>query len=315
MSRRNSAIPDSSNLLLDTLCNTFGSLIFIAMMLVAMNSQVVHETRTGAQTAQDELLGRQIQRADERIAELTATAGAGETKAAKTDGADSARFGALEQTLQKLQAELAGSQSQLDKTANAAVSAGNQDPHAEELRIQKIQAELELLRKEKTSLAQTLARLETKKLELNRNLQDAKKPKVTKYRLPRENNTSGKQHLYVFVRHGKIYPMYLFENGARKLNTASVHWLDQDFSKSPRPRSQLGWKLESAADSEWREYLKALSPKEYYIAFLAWGDSFTTLKKAKVMATDAGWDVGWEPWPEDSEISFGESGTGPPPPL
>ena len=313
MSRRDSSPPDSSNLLLDTLCNTFGSLIFIAMMLVAMNTQVVYEEADSSQKARDELTERQISRADTRLSELSAHIGTPQQGGLTQDSEALSRIRLLEDTLHNLQAKEAKNQDKIDHSATALINLGNLDYSKQGEKIKQEQTELSLAESQKNAAIENLARLEGRIIELNQALKDAKKPKVTQSRLPKENANTGKQHLYVFVRFGKIYPMYLFQNGIRQINKSTINWVERGESTSPRMQSSSGWKIEPSVSHEWDDYLRSLPKAKYYIAFLTWPDSFTTFNMAKSSASALGWDVGWEPF--DNEIVFGSDGSGPPPPL
>lgn len=58
-------------------------------------------------------------------------------------------------------------------------------------------------------------------------------------------------------------------------------------------------------DSRLNTILKDLDPNINYLAFIVRPDSFSTFRAARDQAKKKGFDVGWEPLPEDSMLIFG----------
>lgn len=61
-------------------------------------------------------------------------------------------------------------------------------------------------------------------------------------------------------------------------------------------------------NSEFVDFLKQLNPRENYIAFIVRPDSFQVFRKARQIAWNLGFDVGWEPLGDDSILVFGSGG-------
>ncbi|PSF39314.1 hypothetical protein C7H19_00560 [Aphanothece hegewaldii CCALA 016] len=61
-------------------------------------------------------------------------------------------------------------------------------------------------------------------------------------------------------------------------------------------------------DSNFTNLLKSMNPQTEYLAFIVRPDSFATFRAARKQAWDKGFDVGWEPHPQESPIVFGSSG-------
>ncbi len=68
--RRSDAIADSFDLLLDTICNTFGALIFIALLVAILSQQSAPDIVTDSPSS-TEMVERQIAVAEADLAELT----------------------------------------------------------------------------------------------------------------------------------------------------------------------------------------------------------------------------------------------------
>jgi len=60
--------------------------------------------------------------------------------------------------------------------------------------------------------------------------------------------------------------------------------------------------------SEFRQLLKDLHPGQDYLAFIVRPDSFEAFRKARQIAREEGFDVGWEPFPQDGQLVFSSSG-------
>ncbi|MEC4805679.1 MAG: hypothetical protein SAJ12_18555 [Jaaginema sp. PMC 1079.18] len=63
-----------------------------------------------------------------------------------------------------------------------------------------------------------------------------------------------------------------------------------------------------AATSDFRAVLNKLNPQTDYLAFLVRPDSFTGFRKARELAWEQGFEVGWEPMESDRAIVFGSQG-------
>lgn len=61
-------------------------------------------------------------------------------------------------------------------------------------------------------------------------------------------------------------------------------------------------------NSKFTQTLKGLNPNSNYIAFIVRPDSFETFRAARQQAWNLGYDVGWEPFPQDRVLVFGSGG-------
>lgn len=78
-----------------------------------------------------------------------------------------------------------------------------------------------------------------------------------------------------------------------------------------RPRETVSGespKQLSQEDSEFQTILKNLNPQTDYLAFLVRPDSFSTFRRAREVAGERNFDVGWEPMKADTAIVFGSGG-------
>lgn len=60
----------------------------------------------------------------------------------------------------------------------------------------------------------------------------------------------------------------------------------------------------TAPNSQFRQVLEQFNPNKDFIAFIVRPDSFEAFRAAREQARSAGYDVGWEPHPQDAPIKF-----------
>lgn len=75
-------------------------------------------------------------------------------------------------------------------------------------------------------------------------------------------------------------------------------------------KKQKGESVEALekADSNFQELLSELDPEEDYLAFIVRPDSFPVFREARKIAWEKGFEVGWEPYPNQKPIVFGSGG-------
>lgn len=60
----------------------------------------------------------------------------------------------------------------------------------------------------------------------------------------------------------------------------------------------------TAANSQFRQVLSQFNPNKDYLVFIVRPDSFETFRAARKQAWDAGYEVGWEPHPQQEQIKI-----------
>ena len=60
----------------------------------------------------------------------------------------------------------------------------------------------------------------------------------------------------------------------------------------------------TAADSVYKQVLSRYNPSQDYLVFIVRPDSFEAFRTARKAAWDAGYEVGWEPHPQDAPIKI-----------
>ncbi|MGY8654213.1 MAG: hypothetical protein ACKVJX_11395 [Verrucomicrobiia bacterium] len=303
---------DSLEMLLDTMCNTFGGIILIALMisLIAKDAKPAPEL-TDAEVVAKEMQERKLQQAKEELKQaqmfnqkLAAQLGdPGRTEQIKLlerreDVADS--FEETKKELQEAQQKLVETAKSIEEMEQM-----KKDRSAENVMMTKQREE------EKKRSQDLAAELNDVQKRLTREMNN----RVRRLRLPREHETT-KEPVEMIVRYGRIYPVqrYIrgassgFNSGAIKLTSVG----DELRELAPIPDKGIDPSNNIRAMVD---YYKQL-PRNSYLVFRVYGDSFGQFNISKEAASRMGKELSWVPLEDDARIMMGfGSGAPPPPPL
>lgn len=317
MSRRKTSENDSLDMLLDTLCNTFGIIILIALLVAILTFQsrpadAVDEIATISR----ELLERRIANAEEDFLQAQARQEELQRQLATDELADRRR---LVNEKDELELEISRVRNAADAVQESVTDFGvteTQDPGELYDGLYRQSQQLELRQTEiDNSLdasRQHLDHLERRKNELAGQLGEAEARRQRYFRLPRERPDARLEHAYVFVRYGEIFPMVTFSGGRESRNTHNIRWNRVD-SRRTTPELMKGRGLHPEGDA-WDRYLSTI-PSNRYLSFVVWIDSFEAFGEAKSRAVGLAKSFSWEPVQPGVTIYFGSDGSPPPPPL
>ena len=304
---------DSTGLMLDIVCNVFGGILLIAILVTLLaretESELTPDPNSDAKMQLIQLRLDRIIAENERIKQKNA-------ELEKEMGAmnDPIRYQLLDsltetkQELDTVEDELQAKQRELNVSSN--INAGDL---LENLKTAKAEAENQLAAEKEKSLflEASLGQLKQRELDLvDRKV--AKEKQISRKRLPQERPIN-KKWLWVLVRYGKLYPVRL--PSSRNIfdrNKGSIRWTDELLSKIAEPIPEKGIVvLEN--DTGWKEYLSRWAPGEYFLTFAVWPDSYRAFNAAKRNAVERGMSYGWDVWDRGEVIVFGDQGSVPKP--
>jgi len=304
MNLRRKTPPDSLYLLLDTLCNAFGGIILLAVLVVLLTTKEKSQSATASDSP--EMLQRRLALAQTNLQKSTQLAvllraEAGDSRRKQQMALLTTRR-QLEDAIQHAHEMVAESSKELD-TANAA------DPVE---RLKFLNSELAAAQAHKLEAQNSLAAAEDNVNRLQQRFEDMKNQVTAKLdelqrplRLPMEHET-GKRVIYIIVRYGKIYPC---RNADSSRNETDINWTSTLDDNTAEPILGKGLNP-SQADS----YFKGLSGDENYVVFCVFEDSFPAFISAKQLAVTSGISYGWEPFRiEDGPVVFSAQGHVPKP--
>ena len=290
---------DSLDLLLDTLCNAFGGIILITL-LIALMSQEANDAPAKPKSFKTEWMLEQ-QAISKIENEIIIEESINSTLQREPESDPSGKVAAalqekteLEQEKETLAENIARLQKMLASmpanSSNLAVDLQRQ------LRVLQ-QMDLENERMEKQLKAE-VERAGTKLSETNRDIKSSKSERTQTLRLPKEKGRTGKKHIWVAVKHGKIYPIdwdhsstteQIF-NIRRPNDNAFVYTPVQSNGFSPfRDQNEL------------IQYFRTINTQKKYLAFQVFPDDtcFKSFNQAKQIATSMSIGYTWAPRDND----------------
>ena len=294
---------DSLDLLLDTICNSFGGIIFIAC-LVAILARDTPPARGSAMAAADaEMLERRIRVAEEDLRQLESLA---------SQQADAANdTGLLEKKRQQLKKEIADQR----QVANTTAPKPRGKVSAEELRAaraanRKQAGELESLLNEIASSEQELARLASRSRQLKDRTAAAATGRRELLRFPMEHG-SAKSAFWVILKHGRVYTV---RTDSGELNRKDLVWTERsagvaEITPIPNGGTQL---QEGSLDVT--AILKSVSSSRQYVTICLYPDSYDTWRELRSMIQSSGLEYGLKFFESEDGLVMG-AGSPPPPPL
>jgi hypothetical protein len=297
MARKSDLNDSSLELLLDTICNTFGGVLFLAMLVSLLLTQTRKRSELEAETADPVPavsaadLVRLDARADEaerELAQLEAVvADVRQMGSQMADPGYREKLDAMQQAV-RVENELAARRVRVlreiaDAQAAAARAAGKTT--ATERERAEAEHELEVARTRLEAATRERERLVQSAIRLRDDIARSATVSTTG-RAPRERDTD-KSEFGVMLKYGRMYLMHNYGSGEREVNT-------KDFvlnpgllnnTAEPKPNAGLDLKDRSLSVAALRRYLAPHPARDWYPCLVVHPDSFEeflTLKAALV---------------------------------
>jgi hypothetical protein len=307
MNLRRKRPPDSLYMLLDTMCNAFGGIILLAVLVTLLTSKE-RDTQHEAPADARELFQRRLSLAQADLQHALELSVSLEAKAnddrRKTQIALLSTRKDLQDALDEARQQAVRSAKELDSTATADpaerlkfLDARLAEAQARKLEIQnRLDAATENTRRLKR-------RLEAIQSQIAKLIHDLQRP----LRLPKEHET-GKRSFYVIAQYGRIYPC---RNSDLSRNETTIKWTTIGENWTARPIPGRGYDP-VAGERELQAFFNSLPKELVFVAFCVFEDSFPQFNRAKELATSCGLAYGWDPYRnQDGPPSFGPVGHDP----
>jgi hypothetical protein len=305
MNLRRRQSKDSLDLLLDTMCNAFGGVILLAV-LVALLARGTREQEGGADGVAQQILDRRVTRAETQLESL---------KQALATGADEL---ASNRNVVDLLSERETRREQLESlrqdAARLAASlrreeATDANGRLDQLNSEMFQAQATVLN-ESNRLSSVSNEVGRAALDLNKartRLASLRANAIQRLRLPREYGTS-KDVYNIIVRHGELYPMQTPELA---LNRAIFDW--KEYARYIAVTPLRGKGLDPRREkTKLDALLQKLRAKGVYIAFYVFEDSFDAFTAGKLRTMAMGLEYGWDPnLLSEEPLKFAAGGSSP----
>jgi hypothetical protein len=301
MRRRQAAADSSLELLLDTICNTFGGILFLAMLVSLLLAQTQRRTEAAARAGGDRpaLSPAEVIQQERRAADLRDEAARCEALIDDLRGM-TARFSdpSLEALMQRvaeaesgnagresqraaLLASVADAQAAAARAAAAAADGANRHDQARSA-AEAARRRLAAAERERESLARSGADMDVR-MKSEATIEVSGKT-------PRERGTQ-KREMAVMLKYGRLYQMHRYSAADRTVNTADFIVESDGGTNRARPRPTAGVDLTSpAAAADVGRMLAAFPTRDWYICLVVHADSFREFLVFKAWLVSRGYD-------------------------
>ena len=309
MNLRRQRPTDSLDMLLDTMCNTFGGIILLAVLVTLLTSRE-RQGATSDTSDSVEMLQRRLALAQADLLRAIEFRTSLQTKANddrwKTQVTLLAKRQQIQADLKSIRELSAQNGKELDATASS-------DP-AERMQTLSVQLTAAQARKVEAQNSLTASKDNVKRLNarlagLDKQVSNLVNESQRQLRLPKEHETS-KRVIYVIARYGRIYTC---RNSDLSRNESDIEWTSTRSNEIAEPK--LGKGIDPASNAaSLKAYFKTLSESSVYVAFCVFEDSFPAFIRAKQLATENGLSYGWDPFQiSDGPVAFSAVGHTPKP--
>ncbi|MBT3638049.1 MAG: hypothetical protein HN531_14010 [Opitutae bacterium] len=297
---------DSLDLLLDTLCNAFGGIILITLLIALMSQEASESPETPKNFKTQWMLEQQtISKLDNEIVieeSINANLQSDQQNDVSEKTSSALRdMDKLKQEKESLAERIALLQKKLlsvpANSSNLAV-----DLQRQLRQLQKMDSENQELT---SQLKKRIEQIEAKLSSANRDIASSKRERTQTLRLPKEKGKTGKKYIWVIVKYGNIYPIGHPDTeeifNIRTLNENAVQF---------SPIRSKGYNP-FANQNEIIQYFRSIDKKKKYLAFQVFSNdpSFKSFNQAKQIATSMGIGYAWEPRINDI-VLVKDGGTG-----
>jgi len=302
---------DSLDLLLDTICNAFGGIVLIAILITLLTSDAKQKLQEAATSADRELVERQIaslnsdiKEAEEYLARQASSVSVDPNLVARLDGAKAALQTAKDKNTEAWSA-----------WEKAAAKASGNDPEADKILGEKVSvaSRLARLRTETEALNEKLGRLKQRLETLKRERSDIVASKAEQLRLPKEQpERSG--NVYFLLKNNEVYPLGLARRGALVENNESLEW-EKVSGDSHRVTPKAGRGITASnVSSALRDILVLMKNEGKYATLSTDSKSAEVYRALRSELLKYGLPFGWEYEESVSEVfTTGPNGSKPPP--
>jgi len=297
---------DSLDLLLDTLCNAFGGIILITL-LIALMSQEANDASTKPKNFKTQWMLEQqaISKIENEII-IEESINTNLQSGAQNDlGPKVVAVLQVKEQLEQEKQTLAENMTRLKKML-ASIPA-NSSNLAVDLQRQlrgllSMKVENETLAKH---LKHEIEQAETKLSSANKDIQSSKRERTQTLRLPKEKGRSGKKYIWVIVKYGKIYPITYPITKQR----FTIKVLNDNAAQFSPVRSRGFSPFQD--QNELIQYFRSIDKNDKYLAFQVFSNDlcFRSFNQAKQIVTSMGIGYAWAPRNEDI-ILVNEGGEG-----
>ena len=295
--RRSSVNASSLDLFLDTICNAFGGIIFLSILIAVLAK--MQDSRQSPSPSKENIPQAEVDEFSRRLKELQSDR---RRIVATIDSLEKLRIGSDQIEVVELKEQISQATRKLDQAVaeQARVS----------FKLSEVQLEVTHRREDSAELEEKIVAARASYLDKAKAVDDALDSRVQKTELPSVRATN-KGNLLMAMRYGKLY-LISDPIDRTSSNYYAPHAIvtKTSFSTNVKPRREAGWDLSVAADvSHLESALANEPPQSTFISVAVWPDSFKAFAGLKENCLRLGYDYQLLPLSDVESISIGSGGS------
>lgn len=293
MSRRRES-GSSLDLLLDTICNTFGGVVFIAILVVVLLQMTATPQ---ADAPPDEAQQEELAALEERRSETEARLKSLREAAAQQEAIIEQLVNADDQAMVEDMAALQARRAELDQQRLETLG----EVSAAQIKTNEAATKLESLKNAQDARKKIAALEAALKSEVARRTQTARSP---------VQRSTKKASFPVLLHAGRWHSVYVVRaNGTTDLNTAECTITTSAQGKDVRPTPGTGIAIEDndASRNALTQRLNELDSHDDYVSVFVWADSFGQFRLVKDLLVNRGFEYRLVPMAPSAYLLIGGS--------
>jgi hypothetical protein len=311
--------PDSLEMLLDTMCNTFGGIVLIALLVTLLS----RETRLAGESSAPENLSRRLEQAMENLKLEQQRARELDKAMDMPPTAERIRLveqrHRLEQSYRALVKQKQQAENELEMLGQIVTSGVTAIAETMRNMQEKLAREIQESERQTAVYQETRRALEMQILQYRKQAQQLTGRQTRVARIPRERSTT-KRPWEVILRYERVYPVHFSRAGEKERNTTTIQWSESTGGGYPSRMSTIhvepilgrGWAI-GANQTALEQFFRSIRADAYYVVFRVYADSFAIFPHLCSIAAKEGLEFGWDPLTENERLTAGAGAAAPPP--
>jgi len=283
MSRRRNSRADSLEMLLDTICNTFGGVLFIAILVVMLLQQSGRKSES-AQTSSPQVTPDEVDRLSQQLDEMQAEeARLRPILESQLSLVENFATDDIRELLSRRREMIANESALRDKVVDL------ETVNAKEL------AQNARLRKENTEAIEENQRNKERLKDLKSMLDEQREKRTTEARLPMRRTTGIRTEVGLVLQYGRLYQWHRYDNNGVRLGLNTDHFVvigNESGALITTPNPAAGIPLDGSDSSrrELRRLLGRFKPSEAYLTPIVREDSYAAFAEFRDTALEMGFN-------------------------
>lgn len=283
MSRRRSSRTDSLEMLLDTICNTFGGVLFIAILVVMLLQQSGQKTES-AQSLSTTVTPDEVDRLSQQLEEM-------QTEEARLRPVLESQLSVVESFATDEVRELLSRRRELISEESTL----REQVVTLEAKNAKDLAQIERQKKENSGVTEANRDGKEKVKDLTARLDEQRKKRTTEARLPMRRAAGVRSEVGLVLQYGRIYLWHRFDRNGTRLGLNTDHFVvigDESGALITVPNPAAGIPLDGAEPSrrELRQLLSQFNPSYAYLTPIVREDSYAAFPEFRNIALEMGFN-------------------------